>query len=246
MTLRRIFDRCGLKYAVVEAHSGAMGGSASHEFMAMTDAGEDLVASCAKCGYAANLEKATSQLAPAQDLPGDGAPEEVHTPGMKTIEEVAKFLGVSPTQKIKTLALMQVEPDKKNPGQVKTRPVIVLLRGDHTLNEAKLGAGWQRVQADAGRRIKPVPFARGYLGPGSPTLAHESQQLGSVTPGDHSWMRCRAVCDKRCEVVRSLVAGADKENYHLKNVTPLRTSIPTEWWRCAMRRVRVSEVRQRW
>ena len=131
-TYRRIFDRCGLKYAVVEAHSGAMGGSVSHEFMVMTDAGEDMVASCEKCGYAANLEKATSQLAPAQDLPGDGAPEEVHTPGMKTIEEVAKFLGVSPTQKIKTLALMQVEPDKKNPGQVKTRPVIVLLRGDHS------------------------------------------------------------------------------------------------------------------
>ncbi len=83
----------------------------------MTDAGEDMVASCEKCGYAANLEKATSQLAPVEDLPGDGAPEEVHTPGMKTIEEVAKFLGVSPTQKIKTLALMQVEPDKKNPGQ---------------------------------------------------------------------------------------------------------------------------------
>src|SRR5205807_9735353 len=137
-TYRRIFDRCGLKYAVVEAHSGAMGGSQSHEFMVMTDAGEDLVVSCSKCGYAANLEKATSQLAPAEDLPGDGAPELVHTPGMKTIDEVAKFLGVSPTQKIKTLALMQIEPDKKNPGQVKTRPVIVLLRGDHSLNEAKL------------------------------------------------------------------------------------------------------------
>src|SRR5438270_7358275 len=124
---RRIFDRCGLKYAVVEAHSGAMGGSASHEFMVMTDAGEDMVASCEKCGYAANLEKATSQLAPAQDLPGDGEPELVHTPGMKTIEEVAKFLGVSPTQKIKTLAYMQVEADPKAPGGKKTRPVIVLL-----------------------------------------------------------------------------------------------------------------------
>src|ERR1700686_2842435 len=85
---RKIFDRCGLKYAVVEAHSGAMGGSASHEFMCMTDAGEDMVASCEKCDYAANLDKATSQLAPAEDLPGEGKPEEVHTPGMKTIEEV--------------------------------------------------------------------------------------------------------------------------------------------------------------
>src|SRR5215475_9552336 len=137
-TYRRIFDRCGLKYAVVEAHSGAMGGSQSHEVMSMTDAGEDVVVSCEKCGYAANQEKATSQLAPAEDLPGDGEPELVHTPGMKTIEDVAKFLGVSPTQKIKTLALMQVEPDKKNPAQQKVRPVVVLLRGDHSLNEAKL------------------------------------------------------------------------------------------------------------
>ena len=61
----RIFDRCGLKYSVVEAHSGAMGGSQSHEFMVMTDAGEDMVASCSKGDYAANLEKATSRLAPA-------------------------------------------------------------------------------------------------------------------------------------------------------------------------------------
>src|SRR6516164_10379700 len=66
----RIFDRCGLKYAVVEAHSGAMGGSQSHEFMVMTDAGEDMVASCVNCGYAANLEKAVSKLAPAHDLAG--------------------------------------------------------------------------------------------------------------------------------------------------------------------------------
>jgi prolyl-tRNA synthetase len=78
---RNIFDGCGLKYAVVEAHSGSMGGSQSHEFMSMTDAGEDIVVSCEKCGYAANLEKATSQLTPATDLPGDAQPEEVHTRG---------------------------------------------------------------------------------------------------------------------------------------------------------------------
>src|ERR1700756_3246840 len=64
----RIFDRCGLKYVVVEAHSGAMGGSQSHEFMVMTDAGEDMVASCPNCGYAANLEKGTSKLEPVEDL----------------------------------------------------------------------------------------------------------------------------------------------------------------------------------
>src|ERR1700741_5284563 len=77
---RRIFDRCGLEYTVVEAHSGAMGGSQSHEFMVRTPAGEDLIASCEKCNYAANMEKATSKLAPVEDLKpeGDGKPLPVH------------------------------------------------------------------------------------------------------------------------------------------------------------------------
>src|SRR6201993_989156 len=81
---RRIFDRCGLKYAVVEAHSGSMGGSQSHEFMVRTPAGEDQIVSCEKCNYAANMEKATSKLGPVEDLKpeGDGNPVEVHTPGM--------------------------------------------------------------------------------------------------------------------------------------------------------------------
>src|SRR6266436_5505866 len=137
----RIFDRCGLKYMAVEAHSGAMGGSQSHEFMVRTPAGEDLVAHCAKCGYAANMEKATSKLAPVEDLAatGDGKPLEVHTPGQKTIEDVARFLGVSPKNKIKTLALMFEEKDSKT-GKGVARPVVVLLRGDHQLNEAKLSS----------------------------------------------------------------------------------------------------------
>ena len=137
---RRIFDRCGLKYMVVEADSGAMGGSQSHEFMVRTPAGEDLIVSCEKCDYAANLEKATSKLAAVEDLKteGDGKPLEVHTPGMKTIEDVAKFLGVSPKNKMKTLALMATETDAKT-GKSKLRPVVLLLRGDHQMNEAKLG-----------------------------------------------------------------------------------------------------------
>src|SRR6266700_3458544 len=104
----RIFDRCGLKYVVVEAYSGAMGGSQSHEFMVYTDAGEDQIVSCEKCDYAANMEKATSKLAAVEDLKpeDDGSPLEVHTPGQKTIEDVARFLGVSPKNKIKTLAMM--------------------------------------------------------------------------------------------------------------------------------------------
>src|SRR5947209_19664000 len=130
----KIFDRCGLKYMVVEAHSGAMGGSQSHEFMVTTDAGEDLIASCANCGYATNLEKAASKLPAVTELLSTATkPELVHTPGQKTIEEVAKFLGVSPTQKIKTLALMALTKDKKS-GEERARPLIVLLRGDHALN----------------------------------------------------------------------------------------------------------------
>src|SRR5258708_2487490 len=114
-TYRAIFDRCGLKYMVVEAHSGAMGGSQSHEFMVRTPAGEDQIVSCDACNYAANLEKAVSKLEAAEDLKseGDGSPVQVHTPGQKTIEDVARFLGVSPKNKITTLALIVTECDEK-------------------------------------------------------------------------------------------------------------------------------------
>src|SRR6266436_6169526 len=124
---------------VVEAHSGAMGGSQSHEFMVRTPAGEDHIVSCEKCNYAANLEKAMSKLAAVEDLKpeGDGMPLLVHTPGQKTIEDVARFLGVSPKNKIKTLALMATETETKS-GKTKQRPVILLMRGDHQMNEAKL------------------------------------------------------------------------------------------------------------
>src|ERR1700678_801667 len=138
-TYCRIFDRCGLKYMVVEADSGAMGGKESHEFMVRTPAGEDQIVSCDGCNYAANMEKAASKLEAWGDLAaeGDGKPLEVHTPGQKTIEDVAKFLGVSPKNKIKTLALMAEEKDEKS-GKVKSRGIVGLMRGDHQLNEAKL------------------------------------------------------------------------------------------------------------
>src|SRR6201997_1282937 len=146
----RIFDRCGLKYAVVEAHSGAMGGSESHEFMVRTPAGEDLIVSCEKCDYAANMEKASSTLAPVEDLAaaGDGKPLEVHTPGQKTIEDVARYMGVSPKNKIKTLALMISEEDEK--GKPRSRAVFLLMRGDHQMNEAKLSS------AVSGKEARPM------------------------------------------------------------------------------------------
>src|SRR5579864_1431157 len=164
----RIFDRCGLKYMVVEAHSGAMGGSQSHEFMVRTPAGEDLIVSCEKCNYAANLEKATSKLGAVEDLKseGDGKPLLVHTPGQKTIEDVARFLGVSPRNKIKTLALMANEVDAKT-HKAKLRAVVVLMRGDHQLNEAKLNAtaGTLPRPMEEGEIKSLFKSPAGYLGP---------------------------------------------------------------------------------
>src|SRR5580692_3384553 len=105
---RSIFTRCGLKFVAVEADSGAMGGSQSQEFMVYTDAGEDLVASCPVCGYAANLEKATSRLEPVVEMAasGDGTPELVHTPGCAAISDVAAFFKISPASDIKCVAYM--------------------------------------------------------------------------------------------------------------------------------------------
>src|SRR5215469_11328141 len=126
----RIFDRCGLEYTAVEAHSGAMGGSQSHEFMIRSDAGEDFVVKCGNCSYSANLEKAVSKAtaAPA-DFEGDFSPEEFHTPGFKTIAEVAAFTKLPETAQMKSLVM--VADDK---------PVLVMLRGDHQLSETKFGS----------------------------------------------------------------------------------------------------------
>jgi len=213
----RIFDRCGLKYMAVEAHSGAMGGSMSHEFMVFTDAGEDMVAHCAKCGYAANLEKATSKLDNVEDLAasGDGKPELVETPGMKTIEDVAKFLGVSPKQKMKTLAYTATEADAKT-GQSKNLPVVVFMRGDHMLNEAKFssaigGKDFRPMQAEEIEQVFKSPA--GYLGPVN--IANAKGVL--------------IIVDAALKGRKNLIAGANKENYHLKNVTPERDFAVTNW-----------------
>ncbi len=126
---RNIFDRCGLSYVAVEADSGAMGGSQSQEFMVYTDAGEDLIASCPVCHYAANVEKATSRLEPVEDLAptGDGKPELVHTPNQKTIDEVSAFLGVPRHHQMKTMAYTALLGDGK------FKSVVVFVRGYHEL-----------------------------------------------------------------------------------------------------------------
>src|SRR5579872_1502596 len=218
---RRIFDRCGLKYVVVEAHSGAMGGSESHEFMVPTSAGEDLVVSCAGCNYAANMEKATSKLEAVQDLASesDGQPLLVHTPGQKTIEDVARYLGVSPKNKIKTLAYMAEEKDKKT-GKATTRAVVVLMRGDHKLYEAKFGAviggkETRPMQEDEIKQLFGSPA--GFLGPIGIDWAK------SLNDG----LRPILLLDKALEGRTNLISGANKEDYHLKNVTPGQNFQPT-------------------
>jgi len=125
----RIFSACELEYSMVEADTGAIGGSASHEFMVLARTGESAIVSCPSCGYAANTEKATAGELPAP-LAGDPAPmEEVATPGMKSVAEVAGFLGVEPSQVVKTLLYTSEKEEL----------VAVAIRGDREINEIKLG-----------------------------------------------------------------------------------------------------------
>ena len=226
----RIFDRCGLNYLIIEAHSGAMGGSQSEEFMVYTPAGEDQVVSCANCKYAANLEKATSKLEPVGELvaEGNGQPLEVHTPGQKTIEDVARFLGVSPKNKIKTLALMIDSRDeglsspRASSNQLKSRAVVVLMRGDHQLNEAKLsttlaGKETRPMQDEEIRQLFKSPA--GFLGP-----------LGIEWAGNLSdESRPVLLVDQALEGRTNLIAGANREDYHVKNITPGRNFQPTAY-----------------
>src|SRR5260370_1080530 len=232
-TYCRIFDRCGLNYLVIDAHSGAMGGSQSEEFMVYTPAGEDQVVSCANCKYAANLEKATSKLDPVADLApeGDGKPLEVHTPGQKTIEDVARFLGVSPKNKIKTLALMIDSREQKSGASTggdarasknqTSQAVVVLMRGDHQLSEAKLstalaGKETRPMQEDEIRQLFRSPA--GFLGPLGIEWAKDLKGPGPIL-----------LVDKALEGRANLISGANKEDYHVKNITPGQNFQPTPY-----------------
>jgi prolyl-tRNA synthetase len=191
----RIFEGCGLEYVVVEAHSGAMGGSQSHEFMVTSDAGEDFIATCAQCGYSANLEKAVSRASQpgAADPGGDLQPEQFHTPGRKTIAEVAEFTGLPQTSQIKSLVMI-----------ADAKPVLVLLRGDHQLSEAKFGVA---VNDPEFRPARPEEI-RGYFG----------AEAGSLGPVKVTGVPILA--DKALEGRRNMIAGANRDDYHLRHVTP--------------------------
>jgi prolyl-tRNA synthetase len=191
----KIFDRCGLEYLVVEAHSGAMGGSQSHEFMIVSNAGEDFVVRCPKCGYAANLEKAVS-VATAPLIPdpeGDLTPEEFHTPGQKTIADLSVFTRLPETSQMKSLVMV-----------ADGKPVLVLLRGDHQLSETK----FQSVTgAKEFRPAHPQEIVDWF-----------GASVGSLGPVGVKNMRVLA--DSSLQGRRNLVAGANKDDYHLRHVTP--------------------------
>jgi prolyl-tRNA synthetase len=190
----RIFDRCGLKYVIVEAYSGTMGGTHSHEFAAPTEAGEDSLAIC-ECGYAANLEKAEGQAPAVEDLPGDAPPEPFPTPGQKTIDDLEKFTGESPARLMKTLVYV-----------VESKPVVLLLRGDHTLSETKLAAA-------LGTEV---------FRPATPEEAFEvhGAHVGSLGPVGLKGVRILA--DRALEGRKNLITGANRDDTHLRNVTPGR------------------------
>lgn len=209
---RRIFTRCGLKFVAVEADSGSMGGSQSQEFMVYTDAGEDLIASCPVCGYAANLEKAVSRLEPVREMEptGDGRPELVHTPGLGAIADVAAFFKISPASDIKCVAYMAL---KRGTGKEKDswHGVAAFLRGDHQVNETKLlgalGAAELRTMV-AEELTQYLNGPAGFLGPVG--LKHDAKPLGEGLT---------VIVDASLEGRSNMVAGANKLDYHLRNVT---------------------------
>jgi prolyl-tRNA synthetase len=212
---RRIFSRCGLKFVAVEADSGAMGGSQSQEFMVYTDAGEDLIASCPVCGYAANTEKAVSRLDPLVELEatGDGTPELISTPGMGAIADISAFLKMNPSSDIKCVAYMALKPGAT--GKPATwHGVAAFLRGDHQVNETKLmgavGAVELRtMQAEELEQYFNGPA--GFLGPVGLKPSTKPLEDGLTV-----------VVDKSFEGRKNMVAGANKLDYHYRNVTPGR------------------------
>ncbi len=195
-TYTRIFDRCGLSFRAVEAETGAIGGRFSHEFMVLAETGEDAIASCNRCSYAANVERAETRE-PQTSPPDESEMEklrEVNTPGMKSVEEVSSFLKVEPSRLIKTLIY---ETDRG--------VVAALVRGDRELNEMKLkrhlDAGWVRLASD--ETIEKVTGApSGFSGP---------VRLDIPVYADHGVKK-----------IVNGVTGANRKDTHLTGVNPER------------------------
>lgn len=196
---RNIFTRCGLDFVVAEADNGSMGGSRSSEFVAMLEAGEDLVA-VSQNGYAANLEVAVSSLEPIDDAAMPQKRSEFATPNVHTIEDLTQFssqlfpAGVPATQQLKTLVLV-----------AQGETIVVLLRGDHQLNLTKLG------KVLGSDDIRPAGSEE--------TFAAMGANFGSLGP---IGIDVRIIADSAIRGRRGLVSGANKDGYHLAGLEPER------------------------
>ncbi len=201
-TYKRIFSRCGLSFRPVEADTGAIGGSLSHEFQVLADSGEDAIVSCNTCDYAANVEKAEIKAAyPAGRDIGEESPrlEKVSTPGKKTVAEVAEFLKLPSDKFIKTLVY------KTDAGEL----IAALARGDHEINELKLKAalGCREIAlADEEAVRAAAGVAPGFLGP-----------IG---------LKLRVLADLSVHGMRGAVTGANEANAHFIHVDQERDFTP--------------------
>lgn len=197
-TYCRIFQRCGLEYVIVEAESGEMGGSGSHQFTVPCENGEDIIVYTKDGLYAANLEKAAvDPVAKQTPLKNAPAMEEVHTPGVGSIEAVCEFMKTKPQEMVKTLIYT-----------CEQKTIAVLLRGDHEVNDEKLtqAVGGKHIElADEATIVKITSAAVGFAGP-----------VGLADKVDTVLM------DHAVAAMAVGVSGANKTDYHIKNVVPGR------------------------
>ena len=199
----RIFRRCGLKTIAVDADTGVMGGKFSHEFMVPAETGENEVVYCEACGYAANVEKATSQAKKDGAETGTSALEKFPTPGVVTIDALAKPpYGVSPYRQIKTLVYL-----------ANNQPVLLLLRGSDQLNEAKVVGllGTADLHPASEEEILPVLHAR----PGS---------LGAIGVKD-----LPVYADEELRGAKRMTTGANEDGFHFRHVEMDRDIRVTQW-----------------
>lgn len=212
---KRIFDRCGLKYVIVEASSGAMGGSASNEFMVKTEAGEDMIATCSNCGYAANLEKATSRVADVEDGIGLDFPAEFPTPGVRTIEDLTTFgSGVPAERQIKTLVYMMTRDGDSS-------ALLVLLRGDHQLHETKLS---DNLAGGEARAANPEEI-QALLGANAGSLG----AVGAKQKARASGRGVYIIADNALRGRRNMTTGANTDDYHIRGVEVERDIKVDQW-----------------
>ena len=189
---KRVFERCGLKAYPVEADTGDIGGKFSHEFHVLADAGEDGIAFCETCGYAANLEKAERRVAARNDADCP-AIEEIATPGAKTIEQVSTFMGVPGSAFVKSLVY-----------NADGKAVMVCVPGDRDVNDVKLKHFLD---------VKKLELADYEM-----VLKASGANAGSVGPVRPADASIRIVCDQELKGAKGCIVGANKDDFHLKNV----------------------------